>query len=339
MDRTRLEHILRRMKSVKAGVVGDICLDVYWEAEMMRSELSRETPHYPLPVVRERYTPGAGGNAAANLRALGCGEVAVCTAFGRDWRADVLRRSLREAGIEPESFAVESSDWCTPAYCKPIRVGLQDVRQEDPRLDFQNYAPLPIETDRLLAAQLDRMAAQVDVIAVADQFKHGVVGESVIERLKYWEARGKLILVDSRDRVRRFAGLPVKPNEIEALGGRQADERDRARGTAYWSEVAAGLAEETGSRCFLTAGEHGSYYAERGRLAHAPSLPVRPPIDTVGAGDSFGAGLLASLGAGASPEEAMAIGHLTAAVTIRKLGMTGTASPEEILAAFEEYYA
>ena len=34
---------------------GDGCLDVYWHADMTRSELSRETPHHNLPVVQEVF--------------------------------------------------------------------------------------------------------------------------------------------------------------------------------------------------------------------------------------------------------------------------------------------
>lgn len=45
--------------------------------------------------------------------------------------------------------------------------------------------------------------------------------------------------------------------------------------------------------------------------------------------------LAAQLAAGADPIEAARLGHFAAAVTIRKLGITGTASPEEILAVAE----
>ena len=54
----RLEEILSRLADVSIAVVGDGCLDVYWEADMTRSQLSRETPHFPLPVVKERTSLG-----------------------------------------------------------------------------------------------------------------------------------------------------------------------------------------------------------------------------------------------------------------------------------------
>ena len=66
----QLDRILRSIQAARLLVVGDVCLDLYWYADMRRSRLSRETPHFPLPVVEERVSLGAGGNVAANLAAL-----------------------------------------------------------------------------------------------------------------------------------------------------------------------------------------------------------------------------------------------------------------------------
>jgi bifunctional ADP-heptose synthase (sugar kinase/adenylyltransferase) len=55
----------------------------------------------------------------------------------------------------------------------------------------------------------------------------------------------------------------------------------------------------------------------------------------VGAGDTFISALACSLAAGATPVEAAATANLAAAVTIRKLHITGTASPAEVAAAWD----
>jgi sugar/nucleoside kinase (ribokinase family) len=57
-------------------------------------------------------------------------------------------------------------------------------------------------------------------------------------------------------------------------------------------------------------------------------------VDICGAGDSFSAGSALALAAGAPPAEAVRFGNLVTSVTIMKKG-TGTASPEEVLAAEE----
>ena len=61
-------------------------------------------------------------------------------------------------------------------------------------------------------------------------------------------------------------------------------------------------------------------------------MPVEGEIDPVGAGDEVMAALVAALGAGADPVEAAELAVLCAAITVRKLGTTGEAYPDELLA-------
>lgn len=332
----RAEALLHRISGMRAGVVGDVCLDVYWHADMTLSELSRETPHYPLPVVRETHSPGAGGNVAANLKALGCKEVYVCSVTGRDWRGDSLRRCLDAERID-HTLALTEDDWWTPAYGKPIRHGYGGSYQEDPRLDFHNRSPLSETTALRLVEGLDEMAKRVDVIAVTDQFPYGVVGERLRERLAYWAHRGIRIVADSRDRIGSFRNVVVKPNELETLRWHMPEEDPRKASGNARVDAARRLAKHVGAACCMTLGERGSIWTEGGDLAvWTPSVPAKPPLDIVGAGDCFASALVCALGAGGSGPEAMAFAHLAASVVIHKLGTTGTASPDEIAAAHRE---
>ncbi|MEM3745070.1 MAG: sugar kinase, partial [Candidatus Bathyarchaeia archaeon] len=86
LKRSRLVEILESFKDLSAIVVGDFALDVYWYADMTMSELSRETPRYTRPIVRETYSPGASGNISWNLRDLGVRNVYAVTVIGEDWR-------------------------------------------------------------------------------------------------------------------------------------------------------------------------------------------------------------------------------------------------------------
>jgi bifunctional ADP-heptose synthase (sugar kinase/adenylyltransferase) len=63
---------------------------------------------------------------------------------------------------------------------------------------------------------------------------------------------------------------------------------------------------------------------------------VEGPIDTVGAGDTVIAAIAAVLGAGGDPDTAARLAALAAAVTVRKLLITGTATPDEIRTAAVE---
>jgi sugar/nucleoside kinase (ribokinase family) len=91
---------------------------------------------------------------------------------------------------------------------------------------------------------------------------------------------------------------------------------------------------------FCTRGEKGILLADprlgSERTSEVPAYPVAGPIDPVGAGDSTSAGITCAIAAGASPEEAAAFGNLVASITIQQLGVTGTASPEQVRQRWRE---
>lgn len=340
LARTRLLAMLESISQMKVGVIGDSCLDIYWHADMTLSELSRETPHYPLPIVRETYSPGAAGNVAANLKALGCREVAMCSIWGDDWRGSLLDKSFRQIGIH-DSFSIISRERVTPAYCKPVRHGLQQSSQEDPRLDFVNLSPLPKHLEQALCSNFDAMAEQVDAIAVTDQLQHGAITAVIRERLAYWAQQGKIIVVDSRDRIGQFRGVIVKPNEVEAM----RVVNDMTSGSeaildswTSWLKAGKRLAASNGASCCMTLGECGALWIEADQISWIPTYPVKPPLDIVGAGDCFTASLVSALAAQFSGPEAAALAHLGSAVVIRKSGITGTAAPDEIIRRFDEIH-
>jgi rfaE bifunctional protein kinase chain/domain len=329
----RAHQLLHSISQLKVGVIGDGCLDVYWHADMSISELSRETPHYPLPVVQERFSPGAAGNVAANVKALGVREVRFCSVIGEDWRGGLLEGCLRELGID-DSPMLRQNGWVTPAYCKPIRYGYQGSRQEDPRIDFGNKTPLPAEAVAKLLGQLDELAVGVDAIAVTDQLPCGVITPEIRERLAYWAGQGKVVVVDSRDRISRYSGIIMKPNEIEAMRSFPDLQLNRhgESGWEAWLEAGKQLSAKNQAPCCMTLGENGSVWLEADTLpVWVPARTVKPPLDIVGAGDCFSSALLCALAAGGTGPEAMSFAHLAASVVFGKIGITGTASPYELL--------
>lgn len=327
----RLEHILGSIAGLRVGVFGDGCLDVYWQADMTVSQLSRETPHYNLPVVQERCAPGGAANTAVNFKRLGCAAVEFGSAIGEDWRGRLLREALQAHGVGVAHLS-GVQERMTPTYCKLMLHGVPGVVQEAPRVDFVNRGPLPESAEQRLLETLDRLAADADVISVTDQMAHGVVTPAVRERLAYWAGRGKRIGVDSRERIGLFRGALLKPNELEALRALPGAEAATRASEADIAAAALRLSADAGAPCCVTVGDKGALWAEGGALTRVPTSPVPPPVDIVGAGDSFMAAFLAAWGAGSPGPEAAAFAHLAAAVTVGKLGQTGSASPEEIVA-------
>lgn len=91
---------MRRFGRGRIGVIGDFCLDVYWHADMTKSELSRETPHFPLPIVQERLSPGGAGNVVMNLLALKPKAVHAVGVFGD--RGGISVGDRRQGGVRGE---------------------------------------------------------------------------------------------------------------------------------------------------------------------------------------------------------------------------------------------
>ncbi|MEA4889934.1 MAG: PfkB family carbohydrate kinase [Clostridiaceae bacterium] len=336
MKEERFEKILADIGGVRAALAGDLCLDAYWRADMTRSELSRETPHFPLPVVEERYAPGAGGNAAANIAALRPKSIAAVGAIGQDWRGDVLLRELSARGIDV-SRVIRHPDRITNAYIKPCRRGISEIEYEDPRLDFENFTAQPKDLDEAVMAELEKLSSSIDVLCVSDQFRLGCITDAVRGKLAALASAGLKIIVDSRYRIGLYSGCVLKPNELEGTAAVGAELRSGDSGLAAYAAAARSLSQRAGSPVCMTLGGQGCIVTSvAGPACHVPGVGVESPLDICGAGDTFLAAFSCALAAGAEMEEAAYIANLSASVTIKKLGQTGTACPEEIRARYRE---
>ena len=329
-----LQSLLQNIDHAHIGLIGDLCLDMYWLADMKLSELSRETPHHPLPVVEERMSPGGAGNVANNIAALNPEKLLVVGLVGNDWRGDLLLRTMKEAGIDC-SHVIRDNSRVTNTYIKPLRSGISDVIYEDPRLDFESRFPISAETEAKILSALDAMAKQTDVICVSDQMKYGCITPAVRKKLSELGKSGKTVIVDSRDHADAYEGVTVKPNEIEVS---RAFGDGSVMDIEALSVLAAEISERNGKTTLITLGEKGCFVAEGEQVVRCPACPVKPPIDFCGAGDTFLAGYGTLLASGATPMQAAQIACLCSSVTIRKIGITGTATREEVLAAHDFYF-
>lgn len=326
MTGRELENILNGIKNVSVCMVGDICLDAYWHADMKLSILSNETPHHPLPVVREQYSLGGGGNVLANLKSIGAKEVIPVSILGNDWRGAEVRKCLSSLGLSDE-FIITDGGRVTPCYVKPMRHGISDVVYEDPRLDFENRESPSRETESRLIDALKAAAEKADIIAVCDQTAFGAVSPAVIEFLNE-TGKTKPVVADSHDHISAFKNVIVKPNEREASIALGADINDP-------ENMAKTFSEKNGAPAIVTIGKLGSVWCENGKAARIPARKTEEPIDIVGAGDTFISAFCASYATGIPGETALEFANLASSVTVKKIGTTGTASPEEIIKAFE----
>lgn len=321
------ERILKEIRKVSVLVVGDICLDRWCKYDPDLAEPSRETGLPRIATVHVERTPGAGGTVANNLASLGVGRVGVLGVIGEDGSAHGLIGALVKRGIAPD-LLVRSPDVQTFTYSKYINVktGIEDV----PRIDLINTRPLPESIEKQFVERLRDYGPQFDVIIVADQAETnagGVVTQrlrEVIQKL----GKDRIVWVDSRKRIEQFRYVTLKPNEDEA---NEACSRIGVPAGDY-----SKLREVTEAPCLIvTHGGDGAVVLNKEGRHHVPGKRIPNPVDICGAGDSFSAGGAVTLAVTGDPVQAAAFGNLVASITVMQTG-TGTASPEQVLAAAAE---
>ena len=366
MNPRRLETLLTRFAGLSVMVVGDFFLDKYLVLDPDLAESSLETGLDAHQVVGRRCMPGAAGTVTANLHALGVGQLHALGVTGDDGEGYELRQGLSAIGVGLEAL-IQSPDRFTPTYIKPMDL-VQGGEREINRIDIQNRSPMPRRMeDRIIALLRERMPA-LDGLVVQDQVglrNSGVITDRVREAIGELGTAhpDKVILADSRERIGEFRHIIRKANRNEVLRAAQAlgmgekreiDTSGQGRlanpavqkgtllaadmdqdSTKQWGLVlyeCGGFQEDGIKRpVFVTLGADGLLLIDEDGCRHVPGIHVPGPVDTVGAGDSVTAGIVSSLCVGATHAEAGMVGNLAASITVRQLGITGTASPGQVL--------
>ena len=335
MNKEQFCAILENIGNAKIGLLGDFCVDIYWHADMTRSELSRETPHYPLPVVRERVYPGAGGNAANNIAALKPAKLYAVGLYGDDWRGMLLRDVLQKCGIDDRWFVL-TPDRFTNAYCKPMRKGISAVEYEDPRLDFAADKPIDTQTEDIVLNNLEAMAKEIDVLCVSDQFLYGIVTDRVREKVIELAKNGLQVVVDSRYNIAKYTDCILKPNEVECWRAVYGNEGYLIAQREDFEKAAKELAVKNNARVLCTLGAQGSLFTDGESLDRIPAVQLDCPVDICGAGDTFLSAFSSCLAGGAEPADAAFVAAHPSAVTVQKIGITGTATREEVINLYNQ---
>jgi rfaE bifunctional protein kinase chain/domain len=340
MTPQRLDEILAKVPQLKIALVGDVFLDKYFDIDRQLAEVSLETGKEAHQVVNIRCYPGAGGSVAQSLAALGAGWVPAITVIGMDGEGYDLKAALQRDGIDTQ-LVIESPLRRTPTYGKPMAMESGKPACELERLDIRNITPLPREIENQVMANLNRHIDELDGVVAIDQTTQrncGVITDRVREFLGNLAATHpqKVFFADSRCRIGDFRHTITKPNRselAEAVGLRSAAVASREEILL----AGAKLIHLTGRPAVVTMGADGLLVLQGHAGDLIPGYTVGGDIDIVGAGDSVTAGMVTALCAGATLQEAALVGNLVASITIQQIGVTGTATPEQVRTRLVEY--
>jgi rfaE bifunctional protein kinase chain/domain len=328
---TMVEQILERLPSLRIGVLGDLFLDRYLDIDGSLTEPSLETGLDAYQVVRVRSYPGAAGTVINNLVAMGVGKVLPIAVIGDDGEGYELSQALQRLWAVDAAHVIRDPARCTPTYTKPMLSEKNQPPRELSRLDIKNRQPLTTALESSVLDGLTNLWGKLDALLVLDQVSEpdcGVVTDNVrrsLQTLAEIDPK-KWVLVDSRERIGLFRAASLKPNQAECL---------RASGKTTAESGVLELAQRAGRPVFCTLAEKGILVAQPELTVTqlVPTVQVTGPIDPVGAGDSASAGLACALACGVPAVDAAAFGNLIASITIKQLGTTGTATPDQIRSA------
>jgi hypothetical protein len=211
--------------------------------------------------------------------------------------------------LEIDATNIKEIDIDTPTYSKPMS-GLV----EQNRIDFGTRSKnFQAQTGELFDALEEK---SFDWIIFNEQFGISLLQSHHIEAISQTNA-----IADLRSLGSYATHLPLKVNEAEFIKIHQKPATNQ--------HIQAWAADRK-MPILVTLGEKGMVYASKEEFHHHPAIPVKGPIDTVGAGDMVVAGFSAARAAGATVEEACEFASLAVHNSIHQLGETGSASPDAI---------
>lgn len=293
-------------------VVGDVMLDRYWHGDT-----GRISPEAPVPVVKvgEREDrPGGAANVALNLASLGCNAHLV-GATGEDEAELALKECLQAAGVGCFFQRVEGQPTIT-------KLRVISRQQQLLRVDFEEgFASLD---QAALQQQVGDLLEGKGALILSD-YQKGVLNDCQ-PLIKAAQERDIPVLVDPKGSdFERYRGATLlTPNlaEFEAVVGKLESEQqliDKGRELIQRLELDALL---------LTRSEKGMTLlrADQPEL-HLPAR-AHEVFDVTGAGDTVISVLAASLAAGGSLENAVALANVAAGLVVAKLGTASVSAPE-----------
>jgi 1-phosphofructokinase family hexose kinase len=226
---------------------------------------------------------GKGLNVARALCALGCPALAL--GFAGGLTGERVRRSLADEGLPHALTSIEDeSRTCTAIVDSDSGVATE-INEPGPTVQ-------PREIDAFLAS-FQRALPDADLVCLSGSLPVGIAADFYAVLLERAREAGVPCTLDSRGPALRHGmraePLLAKPNRAEAaeLFGADVDPLDA-------DAVRRAIPDRAPAALAITLGPEGAVlYSAAG--AWRANVPVVRPVDTVGAGDAFVAGLAAGL--------------------------------------------
>jgi D-beta-D-heptose 7-phosphate kinase/D-beta-D-heptose 1-phosphate adenosyltransferase len=316
---------LEAMGSPRVALVGDFMLDRY-----VYGDVERISPEAPVPVLRSvkrEVRPGAAGNVAMAIGALG-GVVQCCGVIGEDADAEVLSGLLTEGGTQVDAL-VKLADRPTTVKCRYVGLAQHRHAQQMFRVDEEDVAALSDDANARLFDALNKTLDSVDVVALEDYDKGVITDKTGPALIAAARAAGKPVVVDPA-RLKSYAryrgATLLTPNRYEAQlasGVTITDEASMARAAAAICESAEADA------VVITLDKEGAYLYTTGTGQRIGTRP-RSVYDVTGAGDVVLAMLAVAVAEGLALADAVALSNVAGGLAVERFGVVAIQRSEVI---------
>lgn len=321
-----LATLFQNISTLRVGVIGDFAVDVYYPIEKDTGERSLETGKIVHRAGAIRTYLGAAGNVVNNFRALGVEKIRVFGLRAEDLWGRELLHLLHRQQVDTSGLLVQPTRWQSCAYVKPMM-----GKEEDHRLDFGSYN----ETDPAMLQQIlegvEAALPDLDLLLINQQFVKPLLNPDAVAQLNQLSQQFPQcrFVADMRNLGQHARHITLKVNTAETarvLGIPAFDERHTEACIAH----ASALHQQLQAPVLLTRGEYGMLYCDDTHVQTISGIWHDGEIDSVGAGDTAISTVASCMAVNAELSECLTVANAAAAVTVRKLYQTGTATPQEI---------
>ena len=322
-----ITSFLLTKKTPSIAIVGDICLDLYYQVSVEGGEVSAETGLQTYSVLNTKTELGGACNVAVNCKTLGSMKVDIYGIVGADGFGSMVLSLLDESGIGIEGVVRQKENWATHVYHKVYEKG-----SEHPRFDSGNFNQPSTSNITKLLSILEENLHLYDAVLINEQVPQGL-------HSKAFQQQFSRLIKGNQDTVLWFADCrklnDAYPSTIHKLNDKEGGSlffQHTGKQAPDHASLITWMSKHWNNPVVMTLGEDGAVVHDGKAITVIEGIHITGEIDIVGAGDAFFAGLAVASANDATLSEAAYVGNLCAAVALQKLYETGHPNRAEVLA-------
>jgi len=315
--------MLERLKDKSILVIGDFVVDHYRHLDPIK--VSPEAPVLVFSDEMHEFRPGASGNVAANIAALGAKKVFLLGVVGSDYDDSII--DFKSKAVEPMLVF----DKTRPT---TVKERLVNRRHQIARIDTKKNGYVSADIMGEMNQRALNKLRDVDAVVFSD-YQHGALPFFLCRAVISTASPNAPIIVDTKSpETDKYSGAEiVLPNNVEARmiannGDDAVNDRELAEMLISQMIVKA-VGMTLGAKGILLSNAH----VNKSKVFPALDVGERA-IDATGAGDAVTAAVASCLACGIGMDDAMVIANIMAGISVTKWG-TSIVGSEELESVIE----